>query len=267
MQRLIFMASLLITFASLAAQSQSSPTSSGGIQKDPKAILMLTQSLDALGGAFQWSQFSCATIDGTVTYSKAGEPSPIRIKHCWNNLSLQSRHEFVYGSSKVIRYADPAKGTSISTDGIVQDLSDKARVEDLPEKLPAVAFMIALGKTEYSITFITPTRTEPHIGVRLLHVEKGVPVPASEQDWYFSDTTLLPDHVETYLQDSVNKSRLFRSKTGFSGFVNDGSVKVPSGIEQTLISGSTRAMTFQSINLKSSSLAGDFDPSVAGSQQ
>ncbi len=266
MNRLVSVLLLLCT-AGLTAAAQQVAASTVAIQRDPKAVLMLKKSLGALGGANSWSQIRCAVIDGTATFSNANDSSPIRIKHCWNNLSLQSRHEFVYGKSKVIRYADPVKGASISTDGKIQDLTAKARVADLPDKLPAVAFLIALGKMEYSITFVTPTRQEPHIGIKLLHFDQGVPEPASEQDWYFSETTSLPDYVVTYLRDSANKSRLLRSKKSFVGFVNDGSVKVPSGLEETLISGGVRKITFQSVILNPSQSSSDFDPSHAEGPQ
>jgi hypothetical protein len=268
MNRLVFVALLLSTFSSLNVAAQDVPISvTAEIRRDPKAILMLRQSLDALGGAGQWGQINCATIDGTVATSKDHDPSPIRIEYRWKDLSLQSRHEFTSGHSKVVRYADPNKGASISTGGKLEDLTGKARIADLPDKLPSAAFTIALGKAEYSITMLMPTQLEPRVGVKLLHYEKGHPVPSSEQDWYFSDTTSLPDHAVTYLRDMLHNGRLLRSRLRFVSYMDDGPVKVPSTLEETSFFGNVKGIVFQSVILNASQSQSDFSPSAEGGQQ
>ena len=257
-----FRSSFLLAFVFLVsglavAQQQS--------QRDPQALLVVQQSLAAMGGATAAAQVTDAVCTGAVQPVARSQVKASTFT--WKIKGTDFRYQSSTGSSTRIFVSGHGHPASVR-DGVVKALSPHMALANPPFELPALVLAPEASDTRYTVTLGGSSTVEGTAAIKV-HTRLETDVVTSlvtAQDWYFDVVTRLPLRVEHRLPDNLRPDHYVNAAEEYSDFRVVSGMLVPFRISLYEDGVQVAIVTLDSVKFNQGLSGADFDAPQGGGQ-
>lgn len=263
---------LFFAFLPLVTLAQGQPTPSPGPTKDPQAITVLTQSLNAAGGLVAVSAIQDYTGTGNITYNWSDQPVQAAVTVQGMGIG-NFRVDSALPDGAQTLACSGYSGVSINADGSTQSIPYYNVLTAGSMTLPYVRIASYLSDSSTSISYVGLVTIEGQQAYQIhfaIVLNPSLPPSSITNlpglgmfDLYLDPTSfLVVKQIETLHSDS-NFNTALTHELDFTNYQTAGNIKAPFTISETINGQTTWSITLSSVTFNSGLTASTFNPSSA----
>lgn len=216
--------SLAAAVLAVAQTTDTSPPSTGA--RDSGAVLIVGQSISAMGGSVTAAQISSVVATGTIQPVK-GSQYPAST-FTWKDTATEFRHEWQDVSGIRVFLSGHGFPASIE-DGKIGQVSGHMALSCEAFHVPSWLLVRKLNDPSFAVLSVGSTSVAG-LAANRIHLHRGttsVETKLASQDWYFDASSGLPLRAEFWLPDNADADEGEMGAVEFGDFREVAGIKVP----------------------------------------
>ncbi len=227
--RMPLFVALVLVFGLGQEQAQTVAANSTAL-RDAASLTLLNGALQKLGGAAAWQSVRASHVTGTISASN-GKSRTVDWLDDWSQGSIRYRRTSSDGSKSRTAWHDgsPVFNTKQGSRTMAVREFDKSAI--LLAHLPGAALEEILSNTNYKMTASTVAGTAGSTEIDVIVTEAGRPKPETEERWFISTESGLPNSVLLRIPDILNSTHVIWQAVTFTHYKQEHGLVVPDQVE------------------------------------